>query len=228
MQPYFFPYIGYFQLFKEIDEFIIYDRIKYTKKGWINRNRILTTNGVDHISLPIKKDSDFLYVYERSLSDSWEKEKIKLINKLKNSYNKAPFFKEHFPIVLECLNQEEKNLFEFIFNTIKIINSFLDLKTPIIKYSELNINDELKGQDKVIEICKKVDAKIYVNPIGGVSLYSKENFNNENIKLNFLKVNNVFYKQRNSDFIESLSIIDVLMYNSLFDVKEILKKYILI
>lgn len=228
MQPYFFPYIGYFQLFREVDEFVIYDKIKYTKKGWINRNRILTPNGVEYITLPIKNDSDFLYVYERNLSDSWEKEKTKLINKLKNSYVKSPFFKEHFPIILECLNQNEKNLFNYVFGSIKIINNFLDLKTPIIKYSELCIDDSLKSQNKVIEICKNVNSTVYINPIGGTSLYSKDEFQKENIELRFLKSDYIKYPQSGDLFFENLSIVDMMMYNSLDKIKENLKKYTLI
>ena len=84
MQPYFFPYIGYFQLIKSVDEFVIYDNIQYTKKGWINRNRILV-NGTDYlISLPLKKDSDYLNVVDRQLAESWEKDRTKLLTLITN------------------------------------------------------------------------------------------------------------------------------------------------
>jgi hypothetical protein len=103
MQPYFFPYIGYFQLINYVDEFVIYDNIKYTKKGWINRNRILV-NGKDvYISLPLKKDKDSLNVDERFLSDIWIMERKKMLNRIKESYKKAPNFHQVFPIIEECV-----------------------------------------------------------------------------------------------------------------------------
>ena len=115
MQPYFMPYIGYFQLINSVDQFIIYDNIQYTKKGWINRNRILA-NGKDQlITLPIKKDSDYLDVVKRELSESWGKDKNKMINMIKSSYGKAPHFEETFELISKCLNNPEENLFKFIY-----------------------------------------------------------------------------------------------------------------
>ena len=106
MQPYFFPYIGYFQLINSVDEFIIYDNIQYTKKGWINRNRILV-NGKDQlITLSLKKDSDYLDVVNRELSESWDKDKNKILNIIKFSYNKAPYFQKTFELISQCLNSQ--------------------------------------------------------------------------------------------------------------------------
>ena len=81
MQPYFLPYIGYLQLLNSVDKFILYDDIEYTKKGWINRNRIVDG---EIITLPLKKDSDYLNVVERRLSDDWRKQKTKLLNKIES------------------------------------------------------------------------------------------------------------------------------------------------
>lgn len=228
MQPYFFPYIGYFQLFKESDEFVLYDKIKYTKKGWINRNRILTNNGIEYITLPLKKDSDYLTVCERELSQTWDNDRIKMVNRLTNHYRKSPFFKEHFDIINQCINQNERNLFDFIHGSIKIINNYLELKTPIVVYSDLGIDESYKNKEKVIEICKTLGADKYINPIGGVGLYSKEDFLTHGIELNFLKVNGVTYYQGQDTFSGSLSIIDVLMFNSKEEIKNFLKKYILV
>jgi hypothetical protein len=228
MQPYFMPYIGYFQLISSVDEFIIYDNIQYTKKGWINRNRI-SVNGKDQfITIPIKKDSDYLDVSERMISDNWGKEKYKILNIIKSFYGKAPNFKEAYGVIEDCLNIEEENLFNFIYETILIINNFLDIKTKIIISSDIDIDHNLRSKNKVIEICKNRNAEIYVNSIGGISLYDKEEFKDNGIILNFIKSNPIKYQQSNSEFIPWLSIVDVMMFNSKEKIKEYLKEYTLV
>jgi len=228
MQPYFMPYIGYFQLINSVDQFVIYDNIQYTKKGWINRNRILA-NGKDQlITLPIKKDSDYLDVVERELSESWEKDKNKMINIIKSSYNKAPYFEETFKLISKCLNNPEENLFKFIYDSIVLINSYLEIKTPIIISSSINADHTLKSQDKVLSLCKAQNADVYINSIGGVELYDKETFKQNKIKLNFIKSNPIKYKQFNNEFVSWLSIIDVMMFNSKEQIQEYLNEYTLI
>ena len=220
MQPYFFPYIGYFHLIKSVDEFVIYDNIQYTKKGWINRNRILS-NGEDKIlTIPIKKDSDYLNIQDRIIADSWGKDKNKLLNTINNSYKKSPQFNNIFPIVHECLSSLEVNLFKFILNSLTILNSYLEIKTKIITSSDISIDHSLKSQDKVMAICKNLKATTYVNAIGGQELYNVEDFSNKDIKLKFVKSNPLVYKQYKNEFIPWLSILDVLFFN---DKKDIIK-----
>jgi hypothetical protein len=228
MQPYFMPYIGYFQLINSVDKFIIYDNIQYTKKGWINRNRILV-NGKDQlITLSIKKDSDYLSVVERKLSESWGKDKNKMLNIIKSSYNRAPYFQETFELISKCLNNSEVNLFNFIYNSIILINKYLEIKTPIIISSTIDIDHTLKSQDKVLSLCREQNADVYINSIGGVELYDKGIFKQNNIELNFIKTNPIQYKQFQNEFIPWLSIIDVMMFNSKEQIKEYLNKYTLI
>jgi hypothetical protein len=228
MQPYFMPYIGYFQLINSVDRFVIYDNIQYTKKGWINRNRILV-NGKDQlITLPIKKDSDYLNVVERELSESWEKDKNKMLNVIKSSYSKAPYFKESFDLISKCLNNPEDNLFRFIYDSIILINDYLEIKTPLVISSTIDTDHTLKSQDKVLAICKERNATQYINSIGGVELYNKEIFKQNNIELNFIKSNLIQYKQFNNEFIPWLSIIDVLMFNSKEEINKYLNEYTLI
>jgi hypothetical protein len=228
MQPYFMPYIGYFQLINSVDRFVIYDNIQYTKKGWINRNRILS-NGKDQlITLPIKKDSDYLDVVKRELSESWEKDKSKMLNVIKSSYGKAPYFQETFELISKCLNNSEVNLFKFIYDSIILINNHLEIKTPIIISSTIDADHTLKSQDKVLSLCKEQNADIYINSIGGVELYNKETFKQNNIELNFIKSNPVQYTQFNNEFVPWLSIIDVMMFNSKEQIKEYLNNYTLI
>jgi len=228
MQPYFFPYIGYFQLIKSVDEFVIYDNIQYTKKGWINRNRILDKESDKLFTIPLKKDSDYLNVIDRKLSESWDKDRKKLLNLLYTSYNKAPYFKETYNVAEECLLDTEDNLFTFILNSLNKINDYLDIKTPIIISSSINIDHSLKSQDKVIAICKAREATTYINAIGGVDLYSKETFKLNNINLKFIKSQPITYTQFKNTFVPWLSIIDVLMFNSKDTIKEYLNSYTLI
>jgi len=220
MQPYFFPYIGYFQLLNHVDQFVIYDNIKYTKKGWINRNRILVNGEAQYISIPLKKDSDFLNVNQRFLSDDFNVEKNKILNKIKGSYRKAPQYNAVLPLIEDIFNFNDNNLFNYIFNSIKSITAFLDISTPLIVSSTLKLNSELyKSEEKVIEICKELKATDYINPIGGVELYDKQRFEKEGINLNFIKTQGVEYNQFGNDFVPHLSIIDVLMFNDLDTVK---------
>lgn len=222
MQPYLFPYIGYFQLINAVDEFILYDNLQYTKKGWINRNRILVNGKDEYISIPLKKDSDYLSIGQRNLADSWAEERKKILNKIAECYRKAPYFTEAFPVVEKCISFEETNLFEYILNSLKILNAFLNIKTPFRISSSIHIDHTLKAENKVIAICKALNASEYLNPIGGTELYKKERFEKEGIKLNFLKTDNFEYKQYNNTFTPFLSIIDVMMFNSRDKIKEYL------
>jgi len=228
MQPYFFPYIGYFQLMNAVDEFIIYNNIQYTKKGWINRNRILVNGKDEYITLPLKKDSDYLNVNERYLAESWNKDRIKLLNRIESSYRKAPYFKIVFPIIEDCLSVPFSNLFAFLFDTIKIIRNYLEIETLIKVSSFISIDHSLKSEDKVIALCKASKADSYINGIGGIELYNRDTFKQNNIDLYFIKANEIVYNQFDNNFISSLSIIDVMMFNSKEQIKEMLKEYTLL
>lgn len=219
MQPYFFPYIGYFQLIAHSDVFVIYDEIKYTKKGWINRNRFLNHNNISYFTLPLKKDSDFLYITDRFLCEDWEYERLKILNKIKNAYLKAPFFKDTYMLFENCMFYDSINLFEFIYNSVKLICNYLDIKTIIKKSSEFQISDDLKAVNKIKEICRILKVKTYINPIGGVELYDKSDFLNDELELIFLKTRNFSYPQFVNEFEPFLSILDVLMFNDVQKVK---------
>mgnify|MGYP005869605355 CR=1 FL=1 len=225
MQPYFIPYIGYFQLMNKVDEFVIYDNIQFSKSGWIHRNRILE-NGKDvYISLPIKKDSDFLDVRERFLADNYEKLKIKFLSKFKNNYQKAPYFKETMPLVEELLNDEERNLFTFIYNTLIRIRKHLKIKTQITISSEIDIDHSLTSSDKIKAIVKKRNASSYINPIGGIELYKKDDFKKDDIDLKFIKTNDFIYSQFDNEFNPFLSIVDILMFNGKEESMNLLENY---
>lgn len=217
MQPYFLPYIGYFQLVAAVDMFIVYDNIKYTKKGWINRNRMLQ-NGKDVMfSLPLKSGSDSLDVCERELAADFNRGK--LLNQFKGAYRSAPYFKQTFSLVEMIVQHEDINLFRFLHHSIVKICEYLDIKTEIRISSEIAIDHNLKNQDKVLALCGAAGASTYVNAIGGMDLYSKEIFQENGIDLKFVKSNSFEYPQFGEAFVPWLSIIDVMMFNPLESIK---------
>ncbi len=211
MQPYFFPYIGYFQLIAAVDQFVVYDNIKYTKKGWINRNRFLQ-NGKDAIfSLPLKKDSDSLDVCERELATDFDREH--LLNQLKGAYRRAPYFDQTFPLVERIVRCEERNLFHYLHNSIVQTCRHLGITTDIKISSRVAIDHGLHAQDKVLALCEVLGATTYVNASGGVELYSKEVFSSKGVDLKFIKSLPFDYVQFDAPFVPWLSIIDVMMFN---------------
>mgnify|MGYP001212086665 FL=1 len=222
MQPYIFPYIGYFQLINAVDKFVVYDNIQFTKKGWINRNRLLVNGKDEYFTLPLKKDSDYLNVDRRKLADTFSTEKTKLLRRFAESYRKAPEFNSVFPLVEAVFNQPEENLFRFIYQSLEAVNTYLDIKTELVVSSTIPVDHTLKSQDKVIAICKALKATAYINPSGGVELYSKEVFKENNIELGFLKSNPLEYTQFKNEFVPWLSIIDVMMFNP----KEKIQQYL--
>lgn len=239
MQPYFFPYIGYFQLINAADRFIVYDNVNFIKKGWINRNQILLNHSYKSlITVPLKHKSSFLKIREIEIdnSDNWRK---KMLNILEYNYKKAPFFNEIFPILNIIINFNTNLISEFNINSIKElckyleINTFIQSNTKKYQHIENYLCEYNKKTNKpfdakvvrILEICKKENATIYINAIGGMDLYNKEEFMESGIQLYFLKTSDITYKQFNNEFIPNLSIIDVMMFNSKEEIKEILDKY---
>lgn len=214
MQPYFFPYIGYFQLMSAVDEFVVYDNIQYSKKGWINRNRILVGGKDVMIILPLKKGSDYADVKDRTLADSWPRERTKLLNRIRESYRKAPHFGSAFPVVEQAVQHKEENLFAFIVHSLNLVRAYLDIQTPLIVSSTIPIDHALKAEKKVMAICKTRHTDTYINPIGGLELYDRASFKQQGIELRFIKTSDFQYPQFGNDFIPFLSIIDVMMFNS--------------
>jgi hypothetical protein len=212
MQPYFFPYIGYFQLIAAVDIFIVYDNIKYTKKGWINRNRLLNRGKDVMFSLPLKNDSDYLNVCQREFAADFNRDK--LLHQFKGAYRHAPYFAKTFPLIEQIVCHEETNLFQFLHHSIVKTCEHLGIGTKIGISSNIAIDHNLKNQDKVLALCEAVGANIYVNAIGGIKLYSKETFREKNVDLKFIQSKLFEYTQFGDAFVPWLSIIDVMMFNS--------------
>lgn len=228
MQPYFFPYIGYFQLMKAVDKFVVYDNIQYTKKGWINRNQFLSNGQSQYFTLPIKKDSDYLDIKERVLAENYLIQNERQLRKFENTYKKAPYYSSVYPIVEKCFSYKNKNLFDFIFNSIHEVKNYLNIDTEILISSDIEYNTNFKNTNRVKNICKLLNANEYINPIGGTLLYDKTDFKNNSIKLSFLKANDLRYPQFNNEFVSFLSILDVLMFNGKDDMEHLLTQFTLI
>ena len=224
MQPYFLPYIGYFQLIKAVDKYVVYDDVNYINKGWINRNNILL-NGQKHLfTLSLLGVSQNKLINEILV----EQNQSKLLKTLETAYKKAPHFENVFPVVKNIFDYENKNLAKFVGNSIIQIADYLNIKTEFIYSSEIKKDNALKGQEKILYLCKILGTSNYINAIGGQELYDKEIFTQNNIELNFLKTEIVEYKQFKNDFVSYLSILDVMMFNAPEEINAMLDKFELI
>jgi len=227
MQPYFFPYIGYWQMINAVDTLVVYDDVNFIKGGWINRNNILLNEKSHLITLGLSQASSFKKINEIEVSTDRNNNK-KLLACIESGYKKAPFFSEAFPVIEKIILNEEQNLALFLATQIKLLCEYLNIDTKIIMSSSIDKNNDLKGQDKVIEICKKLNTEIYINAVGGQELYSKEDFRDAGMELNFIKTKDVEYKQFKNEFVPWLSIIDLMMFNSKEEITEFLNSYELI
>lgn len=226
MQPYLFPYIGYWQLINAVDEFVVYDDVNFIKGGWINRNNILLNGKAFLFTLPLENSSSYKLIKEIDVTSNL-KLKEKICKTISAAYSKAPYFSEVFSLIENVLMKDGK-VSELVYDSIIQINNYLGISTKILLSSEINQNRELKSDKRVINIVKNLNGQIYINAIGGQELYSKEEFKKNNIDLYFIKTNKIEYKQFKDEFVPNLSIIDVLMFNSPEDVRELLTKYELI
>lgn len=224
MQPYFLPYIGYFQLIKAVNLFIIYDDVQFIKGGWINRNYILSNGNKLMFNLILNGASANKLINEISV----QTDQNKLLKTIYHSYKKAPYFEFIYPLIENILDFEDKNLAKFIGNSIIHICNYLKINTEIIYSSSMEKNNELKGQEKIIHICKLLNADTYINAIGGQDLYDKESFKKACIDLKFIKNNSTPYTQFKNEFIPWLSILDVMMFNSVEEINKMLDNYELI
>jgi WbqC-like protein family len=211
MQPYFLPYIGYYQLIAAVDTFIVYDNIKYTKKGWINRNRMLLNGSDEMFSLPLKKDSDSLDVLQREIAPDFDRRK--LLNQFKGAYGRAPYFVQTFQLIERIVHCQDNNLFSYLHHALLESCRHLSIDTEIRVSSSIPIDHELKAQEKVLALCGALGANTYINTIGGTKLYNKAEFSAQGIELQFIKSKPFEYAQFGAPFVPWLSIVDVLMFN---------------
>lgn len=211
MQPYLFPFIGYFQMITAVDKILLLDDVSYINKGWINRNRILINGQTQYFIMPVEgvsqnKIINSLYLLQ---DNKWRK---KLEKTISMAYKKGIGFNDFFPVLKEILEFKSNHLSEYLFNSIYSICNYLDIKTELIFSTSIYHNNYLKGQDRIIDLCLKEKATTYINAAGGKLLYDSDRFAKSVIELYFLQPQFSNYKQIvSSTFVPGLSIIDMLM-----------------
>jgi len=228
MQPYLFPYLGYFQLMKAVELFVSYDDVQYIKGGFINRNYLLINGRKKMFSFPLKKDSTYSNINERFFSDDFDYHAEKFLKTVYQEYHKAPFFAETFALITSVLNHKDRNVASFVTNSLISIAQHLSLNTSFCLSSRIPKNCHPGKKDRLLHIIKFFKSNHYINPIGGRELYDKSDFEKEGIILNFIRMNDVTYKQFAHAFVPNLSIVDVLMFNSRDTIGELLEEYTLL
>ena len=227
MQPYIFPYIGYFQLINAVDKFVIYDDVNFINKGWINRNRTLNNGKESLFSIPLKEASQNKLINE--IEVNWDSAwKSKFLKTLEQCYKKAPFYQEALSIIERTLQVDNKPISKVIEQNLRLICEYLNIKTELVSSSAMYQNTHLKAQERVLDICLQENATQYINPIGGLELYDTDFFNVKDIKLNFIKSMPIEFPQFKNEFVPWLSMIDVLMFNSIEKIIEFLDNYELV
>jgi len=214
MQPYFLPYIGYFQLLAAVDSFVVLDDVNLIKRGWVNRNRLLL-NGFSHTFIvPLRGASQNRLICEMEL-DNTQNWRQRLLKTIRHAYVKAPYFQNVFPLIESIVNLRESRLDIFLLNSIHEIVGYLELKTDIVPSSRKYECAGLKGQERILDICRQEQAGSYINPIGGVDLYDRGEFQRQGVELHFLRSRPIGYPQGIREHVSGLSIMDVLMFNEL-------------
>lgn len=221
MQPYFFPYLGYFQLIHAVDRFVIYDDVQYQKGGWLNRNYILLQNVARWITLEAHGASPNKRIKDVKVGSN----QGKILKTIYYAYARAPYFDEVYPLLESCLMQNDANLAIYLETTIKLICEYLELETNFYRSSEINQSDDCRGQERVLKICRERKATHYINLPGGEKLYDREVFQSNGIDLSYIQPALSPYKQFGNQFIPRLSIIDVLMFNDRSRCQEMLGEY---
>jgi hypothetical protein len=224
MQPYLFPYLGYFQLIKAVDAFVIFDDVNYINRGWINRNNILAQGKAQLFTLELEGASQNKLINEISVKCRPEK----LLKSIRQVYSKAPQFSAIYPLIEDILIHQQSNLAIFLEYQLKQISKYLGLHPQWHVSSRLRKNNENRGQEKVLAICNELGATHYINLPGGKLLYDRETFASRGMQLSFIQPKVVTYRQFGNEFVPRLSIIDVMMFNDIENCSKLLEEYELV
>ncbi|CAM3381868.1 hypothetical protein BZK31_13160 [Pseudomonas floridensis] len=222
MQPYLFPYLGYFQLIAAADVFVLGDDLQYIRAGWVNRNRILSNGQARLITFPLKKAHFELPIMQRSLIEPFAEEATRLINAIAQNYRKAPYFAQVMPLLERLIRHPQQNLALYVENSLRELCAYLQINTPIVRGSDLNISGCIDKQDRVIRVAHALSATSVLNPLGGLQLYDRDHFARNGLLLRFFAMQPISYPQFGQPFVSDLSIIDVLMFNSVEHVQALL------
>lgn len=221
MQPYFFPYIGYFKLVNAVDKFVFYDDVNYIKNGWINRNKILLLDESKYITIPLNSASSFEKInkIKTQISENWPE---KILSTLHKSYAKAPYYRNVKDIISKVIKLEENSISKISQKSIVSVMEYLEIEKHFFTSSNKYKNQNLKSVERILDICKIENATQYWNLPGGKDLYSHEIFKKNGIELKFIDSKTIPYQQITSEFQPNLSIIDALMFNDPKTVKKMI------
>lgn len=227
MQPYLFPYVGYFQLINAVDKFVIYDDVAFINKGWINRNNILSNGKASLFTLPLVGASQNKLINEIKVENLlvWGK---KFLKTLEQNYKKAPHYQSVIGIIEKIVQSENTNIADLIYLSLQEICAYLKIDTELVRTSTIYQNQHLKAQERILDICLQEKANHYINPIGGQELYDKMLFAENGIKLNFIQSKRSEYQQFKNEFVPWLSIIDLMMFCSVDEIKQQLTMFELV
>ena len=223
MQPYFLPYLGYFQLMAAVDQFVLYDDVNFKKRGWINRNRLLLNEKEHLFTAPLRAASQNRRINEIELQEDrvWRQ---KLVRTIRQAYQQAPQFDAVYPLISDIVLFPENNLSRYLKNGLARVKTYLGISTKLIPSSGIYANAELKGEKRILDICRQAGATLYLNAAGGRDLYDSKTFRERGVTLRFLESEPYVYRQQGPVFYPSLSIMDVLMFNSPAEVKSQLSR----
>lgn len=228
MQPYFFPYLGYFQLIHSVNRFILGDDVQYIERGWVNRNRILKPGdaGFMYITVPLVKHSHEIHISQVQLKEGadW---KTKIVSQFDHYKKKAPYYSAVRDVLLHCFALPKTNIARFNAHCLKAACDYIGIDFTIELQSEMVFDYSMVTCrcDRPIQICKQLGADHYINAPNGKGLYDPVTFQQNNIRLSFLEPVLKEYKQLNGHFEPALSILDVMMFNSPGDIRVMLNDY---
>lgn len=232
MQPYFFPYIGYFQLMNAVDRWVAFDEVQFIDKGWINRNRILHSDPAKEwqfITLPLDKRGQFDRICDINIKESidWRSQ---ILGKLTHYKKSAPYYEKTIEFVQNCFDTDESSLAKIVIEILRKTCAYIGIQTPIDVQSELKLQlSEIHHPGQwALRISQALNAEEYINPIGGRQIFKPKEFESVGVKLSFLKTEPSTYLQMRKKFISGLSIIDVLMFNDRQQCARLLEGYDLV
>jgi hypothetical protein len=229
MQPYFMPYIGYWQLIGAVETFVILDDVTFINKGWINRNRILVQGRPWTFTVPLRHASQNVLIMNLRLAENIDAWRGKFLKTVGAAYKKAPRFDAVMVWVEQSVSNPSPWFIDWLRDALLSLSRLLGLNAAFKRSSEILPSDTLKGQDRILALCRHEQTATYINPINGQGIYQREAFQAQGIDLRFLQTDpTLTYRQFGPGFTPHLSIIDVLMFNTPDETSTLLKQYALI
>jgi len=226
MQPYLFPYIGYFQLMHAVDRFVVADDVTFIKQGWINRNRLLINGRAAYFTVPLRRHPADSLIRDVEIDDGNQRRwRVTLLKTIANFYRRAPSFDRVYPLVERVIGGPFTRIADMARASLREVCEYLGVPVSIVDSSAVYGNAHLHGQDRILDTCRAVGASDYVNAIGGRALYSRELFLAHGIRLHFVDTPAIEYRQFTAPFVPSLSVIDLLMFNPPEAARELLQRY---